>query len=386
MGVNRKRIVYPLMVISILLLSSGSMLGERYDYSLPRSRVHKSGGPMLSLVFAGDIMAHDVNYTRKPYDPIYEGIRDHLWEADLSFANLEFVFDPGKELSNYPNFNAPVGYVKAAIEGGFNVFSLANNHSLDMGSDSVAETLASIERLSEQHRIYYSGIVADAAERFEPLYFDISGVRIGFLAVTSFLNKLISDDNINVVPFYEDRAADLLVERLQRDTKKADVFILSYHGGGEYKPEPKQWKRDLFLRFINAGVDIVWGHHTHVAQPWETVSVQNAEKLILYSTGNLISGQTWTSGPDNENSDRNGTGESALFTVQVGIEDTTAAVKRVTAIPVFNHRDAESGMVVKRFDNIAAVELTEDWALYYNNRLSDLRTRLYDNSPWDFLR
>ena len=331
-------------------------------------------------------MAHDVNYSRKPYNLIYEGIRDLLWEADLSFANLEFVFDPGESPSSYPYFNAPVGYVEAAIDGGFNVFSLANNHSLDMGRDSIFETLTAMEGLSKHHRLYYNGTSVTAEERFDPLFFYISGVRVGFLAVTSFLNKLKKDEHVNVVPYYDQTAADDFVERLAMETEKADIFILSYHGGGEYRREPAQWKRELFRRFIGAGVDVVWGHHTHVAQPWETVNTKAGRKLILYSTGNLISGQTWRSGPDEENVERNGTGESALFTVKAAIDGGKVSIDRVTVVPIFNYRDAESGMVVKRFDEIANVEMSDDWALYYNDRLSDLETRMFDTSTWGFVR
>ena len=386
MVVNRKRIVSTLLVTGILLIFSGSKLVERHDYFLPPSRVQENRSTTLSMIFAGDIMAHDVNYTRKPYDPIYEGIRGPVWDADLSFANLEFVFDPGKKPSNYPYFNAPVDYVKAAIGGGFNVFSLANNHSLDLGRDSVLESLTVMDTLSRHHRIYFNGTVADPNDRFNPVYFDLSGLRVGFLAVTSFLNKLQNDDYVNVVPYYDETAADELVERIKNDTKNADIFILSYHGGGEYKREPMEWKQDLFYRFVNAGADIVWGHHTHVAQPWETVSTPTGKKLILYSTGNLISGQTWRYGPNNENEDRSGTGESALYTVGVVVNDGVVTIERVRAIPVFNHRDKKSGMVIKRFDTIDALEINEDWELYYKNRLSDLTTRLFDISTWDFVR
>ena len=95
MPVNRKRIVYPLLFAAIIILTAGSSVHEGYETNIRRIRSRESGSATLKMIFAGDIMAHEVNYTREPYDAIYQGIRDLVWDADLSFANLEFVFDPG---------------------------------------------------------------------------------------------------------------------------------------------------------------------------------------------------------------------------------------------------------------------------------------------------
>jgi poly-gamma-glutamate synthesis protein (capsule biosynthesis protein) len=377
--------LFSLMIVLTVLLS-GSTMTVRFDYHLSRSRITNIGINEISMIFAGDIMAHDVNYSRTPYTPIYEGIRDLVWNADLSFANLEFVFDPGKDPSSYPYFNAPVEYVEAAVDGGFNVFSLANNHSFDLGNESVLESLVEIEELSNSHRIYFNGIFATDDDRFAPTFFEVMGVRVGFLAVTSFLNRLETSDHINIVPFYNESEIDGFVERLTDETAKADLFILSYHGGIEYKQEPAQWKRTLFRKFVDAGVDIVWGHHPHVVQPWEIIGAPDGRKLILYSTGNLISGQTWRSGPNEENSERNGTGESALFTLDVVVDGGMTSASRVTVVPIFNHRDAEDGMVIKQFEAMAGMEISDEWALYYKDRLSDLETRLVDGSSWSFIR
>ncbi len=331
-------------------------------------------------------MAHDVNFNRRPYDSIYRGIKDTVWKADLSFANLEFVFDPGKEPQGYPRFNAPVDYVKAAVLGGFNVFSLANNHSLDMGADSVLKSFEAMKELSSRHRIYFNGTCEHPDERFQPLFFEVQGVKIGFLAVTSFLNRHIENQYLNVVPFYKEDAFEEFVTGLAEETGKADVFILSYHGGVEYSRVPASWKRDLFLRCIDAGVDIVWGHHPHVVQPWETVMTPDGEKLILHSTGNLISGQTWRADPGTEDAGKYGTGETALFVIDLVVEAEESRVRRVNALPICNYRDPDAGMIIKRFDALSTVEMGEQWAIYYDNRLRELETFLVDTSSWNFER
>ena len=383
---NRKRVLYLLCLILIVLITNGSSIDEVFPKVTEVPGVGGSEIKSFTLAFAGDIMAHDVNYNRKPYNPIYDGIQDLVWEADLSFANLEFVFDPKKPPRSYPYFNAPPDYVKAAILGGFNVFSLANNHSLDMGTASIFETIEAIEDFAGTHRLYYNGICKEGEERLDPLFFEVGGVKFGFLAVTSFLNRHINSEYINVVPFYDDEAIEDFVVKLKAETKSAEVFILSYHGGVEYSRQPSPWKQDLFKRFIDAGVDIVWGHHPHVVQPWETVVTPHGEKLILYSCGNLISGQTWTSGPQAENPERNGTGESALFMVELLVQEDNVTARRIHAVPVCNYRDLDAGMVVKLFDSLSNIDMSDDWAVYYRDRFRELETYLVDVSPWLFVR
>ncbi len=383
---NRKRLYHLLFLVLVALISTGSAFDHWYGSDSEGAASAGSKDATLKLVFAGDIMAHDVNYNRKPYDLIYQNIRNIVWEADLSFANLEFVFDPEKPPKSYPHFNAPVDYVKAAILGGFNVFSLANNHSLDMGTVSIRETLKEMADFGKQHRLYFNGTCEKPEQRFEPLFFEVAGVQVGFLAVTSFLNRHIDNEYVNVVPYYDEDAAEDFLKRLAAETPKSELFILSYHGGVEYNRTPAQWKRDLFKRCIESGVDIVWSHHPHVVQPWETVITPQGEKLIFYSTGNLISGQTWTAGPGVENVDHNGTGESALYTVEIRIKGGKVTTQRVEAIPICNYRDPDSGMVVKRFDSLSTVDMGEEWALYYGHRLRELEEYLVDTSSWDFVR
>ena len=87
----------------------------------------------LVLSFSGDIMAHDVNFKMKDYNRIYDDVRDILLNDDLSFGNVETPVCEERPLSTFPCFNIHKDYLKAAIDGGFDVFSFANNHTNDQG-------------------------------------------------------------------------------------------------------------------------------------------------------------------------------------------------------------------------------------------------------------
>ena len=98
----------------LLLIISAVSCGHNNYSSLPTSAFSpdterygssESVFNTLSLTFAGDIMAHDVNYNRPPYSKIYEHVAPYLLSDDLSFGNLEFPCDPEKPMSNFPCFN-----------------------------------------------------------------------------------------------------------------------------------------------------------------------------------------------------------------------------------------------------------------------------------------
>ena len=94
----------------------------------------------LTLLFAGDIMAHSVNYRISDYSKIWRDVQYLIEPADLAFGNIEAPIDTTQETQNYPNFNMSLEYVPAAIDAGFDVFSLCNNHTNDQNLNGIKET------------------------------------------------------------------------------------------------------------------------------------------------------------------------------------------------------------------------------------------------------
>ena len=104
----------------------------------------------IELLFAGDIMAHSNNYHISSFDKIWRDVKHLIDGNDFAFANIEAPVDTTKPVSNYPNFNMPQNYVQAAVDAGFNVFSLCNNHSNDQYLEGIKETLKTVDRICEQ--------------------------------------------------------------------------------------------------------------------------------------------------------------------------------------------------------------------------------------------
>ena len=126
----------------------------------------------LVLSFSGDIMAHDINFKMKDYNRIYNDIREILLNDDVTFGNVETPVCEERPLSTFPCFNIHKDYLKAAIDGGFDVFSFANNHTNDQGIQGIDGTIKSFNALKEEYKnkeLFSSGLKNKEDEDFKPV-------------------------------------------------------------------------------------------------------------------------------------------------------------------------------------------------------------------------
>jgi hypothetical protein len=327
----------------------------------------------LRLAFLGDIMAHSVNYRVADYHDIYAGIGDILAGSDLSFANLEFPVDAARAVSDYPAFNGSRAYWQAAVDAGIGVFSLANNHALDQGVEGIRQTLGSAAavRTPSGGPIRFSGIRTNLRLPFAPELIVVRGVRIGFLAVTQFLNTGGANPFVDVAD-YEDPAAEARLLALVASASRAcDIFILSYHGDREYSPRASPGKVRFFRRLLASGATIVYGHHPHVFQGYEVVREGGESRVALLSMGNLISGMTWRADPADPQAVNPATGDSAVLLVDVLVTGAGSSVTGVRAVPVSDYRNAMGEMVVGKTEDLArsASGLPAPWVRWFRARL-----------------
>jgi poly-gamma-glutamate capsule biosynthesis protein CapA/YwtB (metallophosphatase superfamily) len=335
----------------------------------------------LSLTFVGDIMAHDVNYRMKDFNDIYAEVKALFAADDLTFGNLEFPVVEGLPYATFPTFNVHRDYVRAAIRAGFDVFALANNHSRDKGEQGALDTLASLIVLKEEMRggLYYSGVRGDPAQPFAPALIRKKGYRVGFLAVTQFLNIGQARPYVNVVDYKDRAAAARFIEWVKSIAGNYDILILSYHGDIEFQPKPDPGKQAFFRALVRAGVHIVWGHHPHVLQPYEQIDVNGSRRLIMYSMGNFVSGMAYPFPPARPGSTRASVADSMILPVRVTWgKDGNAGVNAQTPVLITTYRKPDNDVVVKKLEAIAATETREAWKKYLQARLVIVRKFLAD--------
>ena len=332
-------------------------------------------------------MAHDVNYNRLPYEKIYHACTELLLQDDYTFANLEFPICDDRPMSNYPLFNVHKQYVVSAIQSGIEVFSLANNHITDQGKSGVRSTCNTMNALRLQYSVHFSGIRETAETPFLPITIHYKDLKIGFLAITGFLNNTFGAELVNVVPYQDSETRNQFLSVLNEQTKNYDLFIVSFHGGREYSSIPDQEKLLFFIQMIQSGVHIVWAHHPHVLQPWFELEHGHISGVLLSSCGNFISGQTWNLDPINPDPKRVHTGESAVFRVTIHFSDDGPRILRVKPYPIVNYRHPEYGIVVRPLEDILQDDkLTREWKQFYRLRVPIINTIVADSSVQNIMR
>ena len=213
--------------------------------------------------------------------------------ADLRFVNLECPLSDQNGETQSPAskliFTGPPSGADALKRGGVDIVSLANNHAWDYGRPALFETFSNLERVE----VAYVGAGRTRELAWQARVINRNGLDIAFVAVTDIWNQAFNPHpGKEFVADAADRSA--IVETIAHARKQADVVVASVHVGDEYVDRPRQGTRDLINALINAGADVVIGHHPHVVQ---TVGFSDG-KPVFYSIGNMlmrmVTGKPWT--------------------------------------------------------------------------------------------
>ncbi len=198
--------------------------------------------------------------------------------ADITFINLETPFsDQGPYHDDGLIFHAAPEMIAALQLGGVRVASTANNHSRDCAAHGVEYTVGWLRA----HGISPVGSGDSARQTHEGVVITSKGVRFGFLAYTY-------DQKNGNWKDLDDRIAIADPDVMARDVRslrgRADVVIVSMHHGIEYMPKASKDQVAFAHAAIDAGADLVIGHHPHVVQEAETYRGHQ----IFYSLGNFV--------------------------------------------------------------------------------------------------
>ncbi|WP_062104971.1 CapA family protein [Bacillus niameyensis] len=279
----------------------------------------------------GDILIHDWVYndakTNGGYDfnPMFAPVKDLLQKPDFLIANQESV--PGGEeigISSYPSFNSPYEIVDAIMNAGVDMVTTANNHMLDRGEKAIVSAIDYYEKKN----LPYTGSFKSPEDKEIMRIMTVNGIRIAVLAYSYGTNGIpIPEGKDYLVSMLE---PDKVLKDIEEAKGKSDIVLLALHWGDEYIREPNQNQKDLAHQFIEAGADIIFGHHPHVLQPIEWIEKPDGQKgLVIYSLGNFLSGQI------RDYKDIGGMIEVTLEK-NVGPEQKNTTIKEVNFYPTFS--------------------------------------------------
>jgi poly-gamma-glutamate synthesis protein (capsule biosynthesis protein) len=206
-----------------------------------------------------------------------------LIDGDLNFLNLETVVTDRPLQARSKTFafqTHDTALQHLAQDLGFNLFSLANNHSGDFRRDGQIATLAALKLHAPE--AFYHGL-GTSQELLRLREFQMNGLTIGFAAI-GISSGAPRPEEDQPGQFFIRREQDWQAVITAFQQSDADLKILSIHEGQEKISEVEgSLKRKLRQARDEAGVNLIVGHHPHVARAIER---DDAGRLIAYSLGN----------------------------------------------------------------------------------------------------
>lgn len=249
-----------------------------------------SRGETTTIIFAGDVLIAEA--MEQYFDTegvnrlVSEELLAEMKNADICMVNNEFQFSTrGTPMEDKQfTFQTDPKYVQIMLDMGVDIVSLANNHSLDFGTEALQDTFVTLDDAG----ILYAG-AGDTKERAEELQIiEVNGLKIGFLAATRVIP--VSQWNVEfrqpgLFTTYDDTR---LVECIEAAKKECDFLTVYVHWGIEREVYPEDYQTAIAKNCFDAGADLVIGAHPHVLQGIEFMD----GKPVFYSLGNYIFAQT----------------------------------------------------------------------------------------------
>lgn len=312
------------------------------DDIIDKELINKEQNDYLSLIMIGDSLIHEAVYADAhnengfDFKPMFQYVKPIISKYDLAFYNQESILG-GSEigLSTYPQFNSPYEVGDAFIDMGFNIVSLANNHTLDRGERAIKNS----RDYWNSKGVLVNGSATSYEERNNFKIMKKNNITYTMLAYTDYTNGLSTYGNdylVNRINF------DVIKSDIEAVRDKVDVLMVSVHFGEEYNLNVTQRQREVAEFLAENGVDIVIGHHTHVVGKIDYIG----DTLVIYSLGNFISAQR-------------------------GIERLTGLMASVNI-----HKKTKDGVSVITLENPTA-ELVYTYTDYINGRRKNFRIYPY---------
>lgn len=279
--------------------------------------------------------------------PIFEPVRDHLVNADVTFANLEGPLADGLPSSKCkPDstscyaFRTPTRFTAALTYAGVDLASLANNHAFDLGSAGQESSMKALDKVGIAHAGRYGDV--GSIER--------DGVKIALVAAHSGACCL----NVNALD--EVRAAIALADR------DHDLVVFSFHGGAEGGGarrvlgktevawgEKRGDVKALGRAAVDAGADLVIGHGPHVLRAMEVYK----GRLIAYSLGNFVGYKQFGRGEH--------TGTSAILKAELA---PNGVLVSASIVPLVLNEDSSpvpdpSGLAITQINELSKLDFPE---------------------------
>lgn len=337
----------------------------------------------ISLIMAGDNLINDKLYNAAKKDDgsydfksMYSYIKDIVKNYDLAYYNQETILG-GSEIgvSSYPAFNSPYEVGDATIDTGFNLVSLATNHTLDRGEKAI---INSLNYWNNKSNVLTSGSYLSNDDRNKINIKEVNNITYTMLNYTYGTNGIKVPEGkeylVNIWPCtgnnpdndtkYQEYK-EVVKEDILRVRDKVDLLIVAMHFGVEYTHVPTNYQIDMAEFLSSLGVDIIIGTHPHVIMPITYIN----DTLVIYSLGNFLSAQ-------DTNNDYNTTvGLLSSIKITKNIDkDNNSSIKLSDLNNELIYTTNKDGYKIIPFSNPDIKEYLNDYERVYNKYANIVRS------------
>ena len=337
----------------------------------------------INLIMAGDNLINDKLYNAAKKDDgsydfksMYSYIKDIVKNYDLAYYNQETILG-GSEIgvSSYPAFNSPYEVGDATIDTGFNLVSLATNHTLDRGEKAI---INSLNYWNNKSNVLTSGSYLSNNDRNKVNIKEVNNITYTMLNYTYGTNGIKVPEGkeylVNIWPCtgnnpdndtkYQEYK-EVVKEDILRVRDKVDLLIVAMHFGVEYTHVPTKYQIDMAEFLSSLGVDIIIGTHPHVIMPITYIN----DTLVIYSLGNFLSAQ-------DTNNDYNTTvGLLSSIKITKNIDkDNNSSIKLSDLNNELIYTTSKDGYKIIPFSNPDIKDYLNDYERVYNKYANIVRS------------
>lgn len=330
------------VAVDIFYNSDNNKLNSQITQPTPTPEPVKTIKPdeKTSFIAVGDNLIHGSIFLQAKsraggngydFSYAYENISPYFKDFDIKFINQETIVNNAFEPSHYPQFSSPIELGQQVVDMGFNAIGMSNNHSYDKGEKGIYSSLEFWDSIDGIE--YFGFYTGDDSKDIK--YMEINGIKVAFLAYTSYTNGLsIYDENCPYVISTNDY--DTIERQVTTAKENADLVIVSCHWGYEDTNEVIPVQREIAQKLNEFGVDAIIGTHPHVIQTVEWIeNEQTGQKTIVcYSLGNFISAQS------SANNMLGGMFQFDIVKKYIDTEDNyNVEIENPKFVPIVNHYD-----------------------------------------------
>jgi poly-gamma-glutamate synthesis protein (capsule biosynthesis protein) len=216
------------------------------------------------------------------YDYAWSGVDGLFKRDDLTVINLECtVSNLGDPLPKTFIFRCDPEALDEMLAAGVEVANLGNNHAYDHGPEALVDSLRNLRRAG----IAPVGAGRDAAQALAPAMFEINGWKVAVVGIDEvvdpFPEAVATEDKPGTAAGHDREA---MVRAIRAAERAADLVIVTIHWGVELDLEPRDYQMEEARRFVDAGADIIFGHHAHRLQPFDVID----GKPVFWGLGNFV--------------------------------------------------------------------------------------------------